>query len=112
MAFPKSQSILSLYHLKTLGCPPQFLDTSYSLTRLRLNFEKKTDASDNFEMRVLGRVLERNLTRNMMKSLALFLRQRGSRFPEIIRVVAVSHIYTGIQHLEIHQFVPTQVRHL
>ena len=58
MAFPKSQSILSLfYHLKTLGCPPQFLDTGYSLTRLRLNFEKKTDVSDNFEMRLLGRVL-------------------------------------------------------
>ena len=80
MAFPKSQSILSLYHLKTLGCPPQFLDTSYGLTRLRLNFEKKTDASDNFEMRVLGRVLERNLTRNM-KSLALFFKAERISLP-------------------------------
>ena len=95
---------LPLDYLKTLGCPPHFLDTSYSVTRLRLNFENSTD---NCEIDVLGRVLKRNLTRSM-KSLAIFLKQRQSHFAEIIRVIAINHIY--IQHLEIHQFLPTQVR--
>ena len=99
-----SKSQLSLDCLKTLGCPPQFLDRSYSLTRLRLNFENSTD-NEEIDV-VLGRVLHRNLTRNM-KSLAIFLEQGQSHFAEIMRVVAVSHIY--IQHLEIHQFLPTQV---
>jgi hypothetical protein len=98
------KSQLCLDYLKSLGCPPQFLDTSYSMTRLRLNFQNSTD---NCEIDVLGRVLKRNFTKNM-KSLAIFLKQRQSHFPEIIRVIAFSHIY--IQHLEIHQFVPTQVR--
>jgi hypothetical protein len=101
-----SESQLRLDHLKTLGCSPhwQFLDTSYSMTRLRLNFENSTD---NCEIDVLGRVLKRNLTKNM-KSLAIFLKQRQSHFSEIIRVIASSGIY--VRHLEIHQFVPTQVR--
>ena len=99
------KSLLPLYHLKTLGCPPQFLDQHYSVTRLRLDLENWTD--DDCEIDILGRMLKRNLTRNM-KSLAIFLRQSQSHFPEIIRAIAVHHIY--IQHLEIHQFVPTQVR--
>ena len=100
------KSQLSLDCLKTLGCPPQFLDTSYSLTRLRLNFG---NSSDNCEIDILGRVLHRNLTRNMKSfKLAIFFNQEQSRFPEIIRAVAESHIY--IQHLKIHQFLPTQVR--
>jgi hypothetical protein len=98
------KSQLRLDHLKTLGCPPQFLDTIYGMTRLRLNFEYSTD---NCEIDVLGRVLKRNVTKNM-KSLAIFLKQRQSHFPEIIRVIAFSRIY--VRHLEIHQFVPTQVR--
>jgi hypothetical protein len=98
------KSQLSLDRLKTLGCPPQFLDTGYDMTRLRLNFQNSTD---DCEIDVLRRVLNRNLNRNM-KSLALFLNEEQSHFPEIIRAVAVSHIF--IQHLEIHQFLPTQVR--
>jgi hypothetical protein len=96
-------SQLSLDHLKTLGCPPQFLNTDYNVTRLCLNFPNSTD---DCEIDVLGRVLNRNLTRNM-KSLALFLNQEQSHFPEIIRAIAVTHIF--IQHLEIHQFLPTHV---
>ena len=99
-----SKSILPLHHLKTLGCPPQFLDESYGVTRLRLDFENSTDGR---EIDILGRALDRNLTRNM-KSLAIFSRQNQSHFPVIIRAIAVGRIY--IQHLEIHQFVPTQVR--
>ena len=99
------KSSLPLHHLKTLGCPPQFLNQHYSVTRLRLDLENSTD--DDCEIDILGRVLKRNLTRNM-KSLAISLRQSQSHFPEIIRAIAVRHIY--IQHLEIHQFVPTQVR--
>jgi hypothetical protein len=98
------KSLLPLHHLKTLGCSPQFLDANYSVTRLRLDFENSTDGR---EIDILGRALDRNLTRNM-KSLAIFLRQNQSHFPEIIRAIAVGHIY--IQHLEIHQFVPIQVR--
>ena len=98
------QSQISIKNLKSLGCPPQFLDTSYSMTRLRLDFE---NSSNSCETEVLGQVLHRNLTRNM-KSLAIFLKQGQSHFPEIIRIIAVSHIY--IQHLEIHQFLPIQVR--
>ena len=91
------KSQLSLECLKTLGCPPQFLNTSYNVTRLCLNFENSTD---NSEIDVLGRVLHWNLTKNM-KSLSIFLRKGQYHFPEIIRVIAVSHIY--IQHLKIHQ---------
>ena len=97
----KSEVTVSLNRLRTLGCPPQFLDTVYSLARLRLNFDNSTD---NCEIDVLG---NSNLTKNM-KSLALFLQQEQSHFAEIMRVIAVRHIY--IQHLEIHQFLPTQVR--
>ena len=100
-----SKRSFPLHHLKTLGCPPRFLDQSYSVTRLRLDFENSTD--DDCEIDFLGHVLKKNLTRNM-KSLAIFLRQSRSHFPEIIRAIAVRHIY--IQHLEIHQFTPTQVR--
>ena len=95
---------ISLKNLKSLGCPPQFLDTRYSMTRLRLDFKS---SSNNCEIDILERVLHRNITRNM-KSLALFLQEGRSHFPEIIRVIAVSHIY--IQRLEIHQSFPTLVR--
>jgi hypothetical protein len=102
-----SKSPLSLDHLKTLACSAQFLDTSYSVTRLRLqlNIENSTD---NREIDVLGRLLGRNLTRNM-NSLAIFFSGdlEPSDFPEIMRVIAVSNIY--IHHLEIHQFLPTEV---
>jgi hypothetical protein len=101
-----SQGQFSLHDLKTLGCPPQFLDQSYSIPRLRLDFEISKYPKDN-EIDVLGHVLNRNLTRDM-KSLAIFLKQKQSHFPEIIRVIATSHIH--IQHLEIHQFLPTRVR--
>ena len=93
-----------LRHLKTLSCPPQFLDTSYSITRLRLDFE---DSTYECEIDALGLVLCRNFSGNM-KSLVISLNQSQSHFPEIIRVIAFSNIY--IQHLEIHQFLPTQVR--
>ena len=93
--------LLSLHHLKTLGCPPQFLDASYSVTRIRLDFENSTNGR---EIDILGRALDRNLTRNM-KSLVLLLMQSRSHFPEIIRTIAVGRIC--IQHLEIHQIVPT-----
>ena len=90
--------LLPVHHAKSLGWPPQFLDKSYSMTRLRLDFVNSTNKC---EIDVLGDVLDRNITRNI-KNLAIFLEQRQSHFPEIIRVIAVSHIY--IQHLEIHQF--------
>ena len=99
-----SKSILSLHRLKTLGSSPQFLDESYSVIRLRLDFENLTDGR---EINILGRALDSNLIRNMRR-LAIFLRQNQSHFPEIIGTIAVGRIY--IQHLEIHQFVPTQVR--
>ena len=100
-----SKRILFLRHLNTLGCPSQFLDESYNLTRLRLDFEDSTDGE--CEIDVLRRLLKRNLTGNT-KSLAMFFGQSQTHFPEIIRTIAVSRIY--IQHLEIHQFLPTQVR--
>ena len=99
-----TKRLLPLHHLKTLDCSPQFLDESYSVTRLRFDFENSTGG---WEIDVLGRVLNKNLARNM-KSLTIFLRQSQSHFPEIIRAIAVGRIY--IQHLEIHQFFPTQVR--
>ena len=90
-------------HLKSLGCRPESL-RSYSLAKLRLDFGNRTN---NCEINVLGDVLSRNRTRDM-KSLALFLKKRQSHFPEVIRVIAASNIH--IQHLEIHQFFPSQVR--
>ena len=101
--FKSQLSQVSLNCLRTLGCPPQFLDTEYNLGRLRLNFDNSTD---NRKIDVLGRVLNRNLTRNM-KSLVIILKQEQSYFAEIIRAIAVSDIY--IQHLEIHQLLPIQV---
>lgn len=103
---------LPLAFLKALGCPPQFLNTSYSLTRLRLNFANVMESPPFRKLEFsaieeLGRVLDGNLTRQM-KSLALFLWEKVSHFSEIIRVIASSHIY--IQHLEIHQCLPIQVR--
>ena len=68
------------------------------------NFDNSTD---DCEIDVLKRVLNKDLTLNM-KSLALFLRQEQSHFAEIMRVIAGRNTY--IQHLEIHQFLPTQVR--
>ena len=97
------QSQISLKNLKNLDCSPQFLDITYRMTRLRLGFQ---NSSNDCEINVLGRVLRRNLAKDM-KSLAIFLKQGQSHFPEIIRAIAASHIY--IQHLEIHQFLPTQV---
>ena len=89
--------------LKTLGCPPQFLNSSYNVTRLRLDFKNSTDYCEIDE---LGRVLNRNLSKNM-NSLVILLDQWQSHFAEIICVIAVNHMH--IQHLEIHQFFPTQV---
>ena len=94
-----SKNRLSFQCLKTLGCSPQFLNTSYSVTRLRLDFK---NSMDDCEIDELKRALDGNLTKNM-KSLAIFLNQRQSHFAEIIRVIAASHIC--IQHLEF----PTQV---
>ena len=99
-----SKRHLSLDRLETLGCPLQFFDREYSLARLWLNFDNSTD---DCEIDVLKRVLNKDLTLNM-KSLALFLRQEQSHFAEIMRVIAGRNTY--IQHLEIHQFLPTQVR--
>jgi hypothetical protein len=101
-----SRGQFSLSELKTLGCPPQFFNPGqdYSLMRLRLDFD---DSTDDCELDILGRVLRRNINRSM-KSLSIFLNQSQSHFPEIMRVIAVSHLY--IQHLEIHQFIPTEVR--
>ena len=99
-----SKRHLSLDRLETLGCPPQFFDREYSLARLWLNFDNSTD---DCEIDVLKRVLNKDLTLNI-KSLALFLRQEQSHFAEIMRVIAGRNTY--IQHLEIHQFLPTQVR--
>ena len=108
------KSRLSLPYLKALGCPPQFLDASHSTTRLRLNFQKPTELPlspffnlGSSEINQLKRVLDENQTRQM-KSLALFLWKKESKFSEIIRVIASNHIY--IQHLEIHQSLPIQVR--
>ena len=56
-------------------------------------------------LEVLRNLLSRNINKNM-KSLAIYLKQRQSHLPEIIRVIAASHIY--IQHLEIHQVSPAQ----
>ena len=45
-----------------------------------------------------------------MKSFAIFLKQWQSHSPEIIfPVIAFGHIYRDIQHLEIHQFLPTSI---
>ena len=93
-----------LHCLKSLGCSPQFLDKRYCMTKLRLDFGS---SEYECEIEVLGEVLSKKLNKNM-KSLALFLKQRQSHFPEIIRVIAARNIF--IQHLEIHQFFPTQVR--
>ena len=108
------KSRLSLPYLTALGCPPQFLDASHSTTRLRLNFQKPTELPlspffnlGSSEINQLKRVLDENQTRQM-KSLALFLWKKESKFSEIIRVIASNHIY--IQHLEIHQSLPIQVR--
>ena len=98
-------------HLKSLGCSPKLLEERYSMKRLRLDFGNP-NRDDRFwigtynELKILGGVLSRNLDKNM-KSLAIFLKHEQSNFPEIIRVIAASHI--NIQHLEIHQFSPTQV---
>ena len=97
-----------VHRLKSLGCRPESLGhgeiRSYSVARLRLDFKNETYEG---EINVLGSVLSRNRTRDM-KSLALFLKERQSHFPEVIRVIAASNIH--IQHLEIHQFFPSQVR--
>jgi hypothetical protein len=82
------KSELPLRCLKLLGCPPQFLDASYSLTSLRLDFENSTDKS---ELDVLGRVLQRNLTRNM-KSLAIFL--KGNLTSRKSYALSLSAVYT------------------
>ena len=47
------KSQISLRKLKSLDCPPQFLDTIYRMTRLRLGFEK---ISNDCETDALGRV--------------------------------------------------------
>ena len=100
--------VYRLRHLNTLSCPARFLHVSYRVERLRLDFENSTDDDDEYEeIDVLGRLLKRNLNRNM-KSLVMFFAQSQTQFPEIIRVIAASRIY--IQHLEIHQFLPTEVR--
>ena len=112
MALLKSQLPLSLDHLEALGCAPQFLNVNYSMTRLRLEFENRQQyrpwyyPSNNFDIDELRCVLDSNLTRQM-KSLAVISKRKESHFPDIIRVIADSHIH--IQHLEIHQSLPTQV---
>jgi hypothetical protein len=90
---------LSLDHLKILACSAQFLNTSYSVTRLLLQQLNIYNSMDNCEINVLGRLLRRNLTRNMTRnSLAIFFSGdlEPSDFAEIMRVIAVSNIYIHV----------------
>ena len=103
-----SRSELFCRPLKSLGCPPQFLFKCYSILekRLRLDFERSTDICEIDLLRRLWNSTHRG--HKTMKSLAIFLKQKQSHFPEILRVIDRRHL--DIQHLEIHQFFPTQVR--
>ena len=83
MGVSKSQLVsLNSSCLKTLGCSPQFLDTCYNVTRLRLNFENSS-LDNKGEIDVLGRVLHKNLNKNM-NSFAIFLNHACYRFQPYI----------------------------
>ena len=100
----------NLRHLKSLACPAQYLlHGSYGLKRqmrLRLDFK---NPSDLYCYEINLKSLEILLLNRDKKlaSLAIFSTQKLSHFPEIMGVIARSRIY--VQHLEIHQFYPTQV---
>ena len=96
---------LLLYRLKSLVCSPKFLlECGLLVKRVRLDFESSPDICEIDELRGLL-----NVTYNKtMTSLAIFLKQKQSHFPKILRVIAFG--LSDIQHLEIHQLCPTQVR--
>ena len=97
-----------LGHLKSLACPPQFIyNDCHMPPRLRLDFGNSLDGC---EIDQLGHVIKYQ-RRKKTRSLAIYLKQKQSHFPEILRAIAhmVMHM-VSILHLEIHQFFPAQVR--
>lgn len=86
---------------KSIGFPPQFLDTtSYNLSQGCDLISKIRGIIAKLMYKDLW---YRNLTRNM-KNLAIFLKLERSHFSKIMRVISVSLLY--IRNLEIHRIPP------